>query len=127
MGDHVVIRGPPGGQASHAIRPGMYHPPRMVLCFAVPWAFAMAGPLMSAPALAEPPGEPALTVTTDTAEYCEALNQRIAGIISGAPEPPSEEVSHLSAEGQRLCDDGRPRAGIARLRRVLLMLRPPGE
>jgi len=127
MGDHVVIRGPPGRHASHAIRPGMSHPPRMVLCFVLPWAFAMAGPLISAPATAEPPEEPTLTVTTDTAEYCKALSQRIAGIISGAAEPPSEEVSHLLAEGQRLCDDGRPRPGIARLRRVLLMLRPPGE
>ena len=127
MGDHVVTRGPPGRQASHAIRPGMSHPPRMVLCFALPWAFAVAGPLMLAAASAEPPEEPALTVTTDTAEYCEALTHRIAGIIRGAAEPPPEEVVHLSAEGQRLCDDGRPRAGIARLRRVLLMLRPPGE
>ncbi|MGX9964563.1 hypothetical protein ACVFYP_14630 [Roseomonas sp. F4] len=58
--------------------------------------------------------QPALRVTTDSTEYCRALAARLIG------HPPDAEADQrLVEEGRRLCEDGHPRAGIAKLRRAL--------
>jgi hypothetical protein len=70
-------------------------------------------------------------VTSDTPEYCFHLHDRISRLMDH--EPPPAEAAALSAEGERLCEQGRARPGILRLRRALhLMLdgappqAPPG-
>lgn len=57
-------------------------------------------------------------VTTDSADYCEALARRV-------PRPPlaSPEVTRLRREGTALCDSGHLQGGIMRLRRALLLSR----
>lgn len=68
---------------------------------------------------AGPPGlsaEPqSVRVTTDSAEYCGSLAQRIAALPGGAVEP----ARSLAADGLRLCDNGHIRTGVAKLRRAL--------
>lgn len=54
-------------------------------------------------------------VTTDSAEYCAVLAQRLAVTPHGETEP----ARSLGEEGRRLCDGGHVRTGIARLRRAL--------
>jgi hypothetical protein len=56
-----------------------------------------------------------LRVTTDSAEYCAELAERVAGLPRGAEEP----AKSLAAEGLRLCETGYVRSGIARLRRAI--------
>lgn len=57
----------------------------------------------------------ALRVTTDSAEYCDTLAHRLAGMPSGgAPMPLA-----LGEEGRRLCAGGHYRTGIAKLRRAI--------
>lgn len=68
--------------------------------------------LAAAPA---PAAEHPLRVTTDSAAYCGELAERIAAQPGAAQEP----ARSLAAEGQRLCDTGHVRTGIARLRRAL--------
>lgn len=68
---------------------------------------------------AGPPGlsaEPqSVRVTTDSAEYCGSLAQRVAALPGGAVEP----ARSLAADGLRLCDSGHIRTGVAKLRRAL--------
>jgi hypothetical protein len=61
-------------------------------------------------------------VTTDSPEYCQKLLERLGQAIHTATEPPPVEVSSLSSEGQRMCNDGLTRGGVLRLRRALLIL-----
>ena len=61
-------------------------------------------------------------VTTDTPEYCLQLLDRISELARIAVNPPQEATS-LSAEGQRMCNQGQTRGGILRLRRALVLLR----
>jgi hypothetical protein len=69
----------------------------------------------------------ALEVTSDTPEYCARLLDRLSNLVHVSPGPPSPEVSRLSTEGQRMCDQGQTRGGILRLRRAwLLMAHPDG-
>lgn len=68
---------------------------------------------------AGPPGlsaEPqSVRVTTDSAEYCGSLAQRVAALPGGTVEP----ARSLAADGLRLCDNGHIRTGVAKLRRAL--------
>jgi hypothetical protein len=61
-------------------------------------------------------------VTTDTPEYCLQLLDRVSELVRVAETPPPQEVTSLSSEGQRMCDQGKTRGGILRLRRALLMM-----
>lgn len=63
-----------------------------------------------------------IVVTTDTPEYCQKLLDRIAQVIKAAAAPPSVEISSLSTEGRRMCNNGLTRGGVLRLRRALLLL-----
>jgi hypothetical protein len=68
---------------------------------------------------AAPPGP--LTVTTDTAEYCNSLAGRVAAEQRNRPAA-QPEAQRLADEGQRMCDAGLIRGGLTRLRRALLLL-----
>jgi hypothetical protein len=61
-------------------------------------------------------------VTTDTPAYCLQLLDRVSELVRALPSPP-QEVTSLSTEGQRMCDQGQTRGGIMRLRRALVLLR----
>jgi hypothetical protein len=61
-------------------------------------------------------------VTSDTPEYCFRLFDRVSEMVRGARVPPPQEVTFLSSEGQRMCDQGQTRGGILRLRRALMMM-----
>jgi hypothetical protein len=68
-------------------------------------------------------GEPApAQVTTDTPQYCLQLLDRVSELVRTHAHPP-QEVTNLSTEGQRMCDQGQTRGGIMRLRRALVLLR----
>ena len=61
-------------------------------------------------------------VTTDTPEYCLQLLDRVSELARSTAHPP-QQATELSAEGQRMCDQGQTIGGILRLRRALVMLR----
>ena len=65
---------------------------------------------------------PPQQVTSDTPEYCLHLLDRVSELVRGAPAPPPQEVTFLSSEGQRMCDQGQTRGGILRLRRALVLM-----
>ena len=72
--------------------------------------------------------EPAVEVTTDTLAYCVQLHDRVETMARAATVPVSAEVTSLSTEGQRMCENGLARGGVSRLRRALaIMMRPDGE
>ncbi len=69
-------------------------------------------------------GQPApQQVTTDTPQYCLVLLDRVSDLVRGLAVPPPQEVTNLSAAGQRMCDQGQTRGGIMRLREALVLLR----
>jgi hypothetical protein len=70
------------------------------------------------PATAQAPQQ----VISDTPEYCLHLLDRVSEMVRGAPFPPPQEVTFLSSEGQRMCDQGQTRGGIQRLRRALVLM-----
>ena len=61
-------------------------------------------------------------ITTDTAEYCLYLQDRIHTLIIAAAAPPPHEATALTQEGQRMCEHGQTRGGVMRLRRALLLI-----
>ncbi len=82
-------------------------------------AFAVVpGILLAASAHDEAP----LTVTTDTRAYCAALARRVS-----ARDGLSEEARRLAADGRAMCDEGRVRGGIVRLRRALMLAQGAGS
>ena len=68
---------------------------------------------------------PAQRVTTDTPEYCLQLLDRVSELVRLAPAPPPQDVTQLSSEGQKMCDQGQTRSGILRLRRALMLMMHP--
>lgn len=70
--------------------------------------------------------DPPMVVTSDTRAYCLSLSDRI-NRYGAMPR----EVRELETEGRDLCEQGRVRGGINRLRRALMVLRaergPAGE
>ena len=71
---------------------------------------------------------PVQEVTSDTPEYCLQLLDRVSELVRVADAPPPQEVTSLSSEGQKMCDQGQTRGGILRLRRaLLLMMRQNGQ
>ena len=79
----------------------------------------VAGALGVVPATGQPAPQ---QVTSDTAEYCLHLQNRVSALIRLAAVPPPHEVSFLSREGQRMCGQGQTRGGILRLRRALMLM-----
>jgi hypothetical protein len=66
-------------------------------------------------------GQPApQRVTSDTPEYCLRLSDRVSELVRVTSPP--QEVTSLSTEGQRMCDQGQTRGGILRLRRAWMMM-----
>jgi hypothetical protein len=65
---------------------------------------------------------PPQMVTSDTPQYCLQLLDQVSAMVRVASDPPPEEVSLLSNEGQRMCDQGQTKGGIVRLRRALMLL-----
>ena len=58
---------------------------------------------------------PSPHITTDTAEYCQRLATRLHAIPTAATEP----AHGLGLEGERQCQTGHVRTGIAKLRRAI--------
>lgn len=81
--------------------------------------FAFAGPV---PVVGQ---SPAQRVTTDTPEYCLQLLDRVSELVRLAATPPPQDVTQLSSEGQKMCDQGQTRGGILRLRRALMLMMHP--
>jgi hypothetical protein len=54
-------------------------------------------------------------ITTESAEYCAELSQRLTGLPKAGEAVPSA----LAEEGRRLCASGHVRTGIAKLRRAI--------
>jgi hypothetical protein len=85
----------------------------------------LAAVLVSAtPVLGQPAPQ---RVTSDTPEYCLRLSDRVSELVRVTSPPPPEEVTALSSEGHRMCDQGQTRGGILRLRRALMMMMHQGN
>lgn len=70
---------------------------------------------------------PPQQVISDTPEYCLQLLDRVSELVRVAATPPPQEVTSLSSEGQRMCDQGQTRGGILRLRQALMLMMHQGE
>jgi len=55
------------------------------------------------------------------------VDRRGREMVRVASSPPPQEVTFLSSEGQRMCDQGQTRGGILRLRRALMLMSHQGE
>ncbi len=87
------------------------HVPRPV------WMLLLLLPaLLAATARGEEP--PPAVILTDTEEYCDHLQHLI-----GDRAVRVSEARRLFVEGRRMCDHGEVRAGIARLRQALILVR----
>jgi hypothetical protein len=75
--------------------------------------------LVVMPLAGQSPPQP---VTSDTPEYCLRLLDRVSEMVRVAGSPPPREVTFLSSEGQRMCDQGQTRGGILRLRQALVLM-----
>jgi hypothetical protein len=71
------------------------------------------------PVVGQPPPQ---QVTSDTPEYCSRLLERISELARSTSAPPSYEVTSLTIEGQRMCNQGQTRGGLLRLRRALALV-----
>jgi len=92
---------------------------RLYALVAVPLAIGLGVEVMPRPVSGQTAPQ---QVTTDTPEYCLQLLDRISELARITVNPPQEATS-LSAEGQRMCNQGKTRGGILRLRRALVLLR----
>lgn len=66
-----------------------------------------------------------MRVTTDTAEYCEALANRVehARQLRPVRAEALDQVRLLVSEGHQMCAEGLIRSGLVRLRRAWMILR----
>ncbi|MCW3473382.1 hypothetical protein [Limobrevibacterium gyesilva] len=65
---------------------------------------------------------PILRMMTESAEYCTHLAKEVADAKRSAATP-SADAQTLETEGNRMCERGHVKGGIARLRRALKILR----
>jgi hypothetical protein len=56
---------------------------------------------------------PPQEATGDTPQYCLLLLDRVSEMVRIAQTPPPQEVTFLSSEGRRMCDQGQTRRHIA--------------
>lgn len=81
----------------------------------LPLSVMLAAPLLIAT------GEPIPRITSDSQEYCTELAGRLARLPGAGGEP----ARSLGADGMRLCEEGQPRAGVAKLRRAIRAAQAP--
>ena len=74
---------------------------------------ALAWHGLCSPAAADDPA----SVTTDTALYCLSLADRVEA--AGEMPPPARA---LWLEGRAMCQNGKVRAGLARMRRAMMII-----
>jgi hypothetical protein len=82
--------------------------------------FVLAVPVVFCVVTTASASEAPVRVTTDSVAYCQELAVRVAAL----PASVTEAVRSLAEEGQRLCDAGHVRTGIAKLRRALRASQP---
>lgn len=92
---------PPAGEIAFAMVRAMLRLPIL--------AVVLAAPVLARGA------EPVARVTTDGPDYCRELAQRLAPMPGARTEP----ARSLAEDGLRLCENGHPRSGVARLRRAI--------
>jgi hypothetical protein len=119
----LVMRQPLLGEGEAAILRSMKVPARFYAVLAVPLSVGLGLAFLPLPVAGQaPPAQ----VTTDTPQYCLQLLDQVSEQVRVNAHPP-EEVTNLSTEGQRMCDQGQTRGGIMRLRRALVLLRGTGQ
>src|SRR5580658_6622180 len=98
----LVTRQTPPGEGVAGILPSMKVPSRLYALLAVPLSIGLGLAVMPSPVVgqATPP-----QVTTDTPQYCLQLLDEVSEQVRVNAHPP-EEVTNLSTEGQRMCDQG---------------------
>lgn len=79
--------------------------------------FASLAPAMRPAGADSPP-----RMTTDSKEYCMHLTVEMLKIRNRRPLT-APHVRELADEGQRMCDKGQYKGGVARLRRALMLMR----
>jgi hypothetical protein len=77
---------------------------------------------MLLPAVPPPLAESPPHMITDSREYCAHLTSEMTKMGNRQPKP-APYVRDLADEGKRMCDRGQYRAGVARLRRALILMR----
>ena len=121
----LVMRPPRPGQTAQRIVREMQATVRLTGMAGIAACFGLLAPLMLAGPVT---GQPApAQVITDTPQYCLELLDRVSEMVRVAPAPPPAEVTHLSTEGQRMCDQGQTRGGILRLRRAIMLMMHWGD
>ena len=93
-------------------------PLRFPALLTIPVLVALAPAIVPLPASGQ--GAPA-QITTDTPQYCLQLLDRVSELVRVRAHPP-QDVTELSSEGERMCNQGQTRGGIMRLRRALVLL-----
>lgn len=84
-------------------------------------AAILAGELLiAAPGIAQQAPMPLLT---DTPAYCAQLSNLVEAGQRSLISPAPPEIEQLAEEGRRLCALGEVRAGVARLRQAVVLLR----
>lgn len=84
---------------------------------ALPMAIVLLAGGMAMAGAESPPA-----MTTSSPEYCAHLNGELLKLRNRWALTPVD-VRELADEGRRMCDKGYYRAGVARLRRALMLMR----
>src|SRR5690349_13452433 len=104
MANRIVMRAPPAGEADRLSVCAMVPVVRTgSLSGAVAWLAFSAAVFGAGPVASQPQAQ---AVTSDTPEYCLRLLNRVSEMVRVAAVPPPQEVTFLSSEGQRMCDQG---------------------
>jgi hypothetical protein len=122
LSNRLFMRPTPRGEGRDGIVPAMSLRRNYWPSLAGVLMFGLGGALLGGSVSAQAPAE----ITSDTPEYCLHLLDRVSALVNVAPAPPPQEVTALSAEGQRMCDHGQVRGGIMRLRHALLLMQQHG-
>jgi hypothetical protein len=116
----VVMPASPAGEPIRASMPAMLLNARTTSVAGVVACLGLGAVLVGAmPVAGQPPPQ---QVTSDTPEYCSRLLDRISELARSTSAPPSYEVTSLTIEGQRMCNQGQTRGGLLRLRRALALV-----